>query len=172
MNNYGLTVKAAYLGYVVQAIVNNFVPLLFVRLQTEFGIPLGKLTILITLNFCFQLLVDMFSTPFIEKIGYRASMILSNAFVIVGFLLLAVLPGKRMDVFIGLIVCVCIYAVGVGLQEVLVSPIVEACPTDHKEAEMSLLHSAYCWGYMAVVLLSTIFFAFVGISNWRLLAVL
>lgn len=170
MNNYSLTIKAAYLGYVVQAIVNNFVPLLFVRLQTEFGIPLGKLTILITLNFCLQLLVDMFSTPFIEKIGYRASMILSNAFVIVGFLLITVLPGRGMDAFQGLLICVCIYAIGGGLQEVLVSPIVEACPTNHKEAQMSLLHSAYCWGYMAVVLLSTVFFVFMGISNWRLLA--
>ena len=171
-NNYRLTIKAAYLGYVVQAIVNNFVPLLFVRMQTEFGIPMGKITLLITFNFVLQLLVDMFSTPFIEKIGYRASMILSNACVIAGFLLLAVLPGKRMDAFPGLLLCVCIYAIGGGLQEVLVSPIVEACPTDHKEAQMSLLHSAYCWGHVAVVLFSTIFFAVAGISNWRILAVL
>ena len=172
MNNYNLTIKAAYLGYIVQAIVNNFAPLLFVRMQSEFGIPLGKITVLITLNFCIQLLIDMFSTPIISKIGYRVSMILSNAVVIAGFLSLAFLPGKRMDAFGGLIICVCIYAIGGGLQEVLVSPIVEACPTDHKETQMSLLHSMYCWGHMAVVLLSTIFFAFAGISNWRLLAVL
>ena len=171
-NKYNMTIKAAYLGYVVQAIVNNFVPLLFIRLQSEFGIPLGKITLLITFNFGLQLLIDLFSTPFIEKIGYRASMILSNASVIVGFLLLTVLPGKVMEPFAGILLCVCIYAIGGGLQEVLVSPIVEACPTENKETQMSLLHSAYCWGHVAVVLLSTAFFAFAGISNWRTMAVL
>ena len=171
-NKYNMTIKAAYLGYVVQAIVNNFVPLLFIRLQSEFGIPLGKITLLITFNFGLQLLIDLFSTPFIEKIGYRASMILSNASVIVGFLLLTVLPGKVMEPFAGILLCVCIYAIGGGLQEVLVSPTVEACPTENKETQMSLLHSAYCWGHVAVVLLSTAFFAFAGISNWRTMAVL
>ncbi|MBP5332523.1 MAG: hypothetical protein J6Y89_11805 [Lachnospiraceae bacterium] len=123
--NYKTTIKAAYLGYVVQAVVNNFVPLLFIRMQSEFGIPLGKITLLVTFNFGIQLLIDMFSTPLIEKVGYRASMIASNAFVITGLLLLTVLPGKVMEPFAGILVCVCIYAIGGGLQEVLVSPIVE-----------------------------------------------
>ncbi len=171
-NKYSSTIKAAYLGYVVQAIVNNFVPLLFVQMQSEFGIPLAKITLLITFNFGLQLLIDMFSTPFIEKIGYRASMILSNAAVIAGLLLLTILPGKAVEPFTGILICVCIYAIGGGLQEVLVSPIVEACPSENKETQMSLLHSAYCWGHMAVVLISTIFFAVAGISGWRVLAVL
>ncbi len=171
-NRYGITIKAAYLGYVVQAIVNNFVPLLFVRMQSEFGIPLGRITLLITFNFGLQLLIDMFSTPFIEKAGYRVSMILSNVFVTAGFLLLTILPGRMSDPFAAILICVCIYAVGGGLQEVLVSPIVEACPSENKEAQMSLLHSAYCWGHMAVVLISTIFFAIFGTANWRTLAVL
>ena len=167
-----MTIRAAYLGYVVQAIVNNFVPLLFIRMQSEFGIPLGKITLLITINFGLQLLIDMFSTPFIEKIGYRASMIISNASVILGLVLLTILPGKLMDPFAGVLLSVCIYAIGGGLQEVLVSPIVEACPSENKEMQMSLLHSAYCWGHVAVVLLSTVFFAIAGISGWRILAIL
>ena len=171
-NKFGMTIKAAYLGYVVQAIVNNFVPLLFVRMQSEFGIPLGKITLLITFNFGLQLLIDMFSTPFIEKIGYRASMLISNASVILGLVLLTILPGKLMSPFAGILISVCIYAIGGGLQEVLVSPIVEACPTENKETQMSLLHSAYCWGHMAVVLLSTLFFVIAGIARWRLLAIL
>ncbi len=171
-DNFKTTIWAAYLGYVVQAIVNNFVPLLLVRMQSEFGIPLGKITLLITFNFGLQLLIDMFSTPFIEKIGYRASMLISNASVILGLVLLMVLPGRLMSPFAGILISVCIYAIGGGLQEVLVSPIVEACPTENKETQMSLLHSAYCWGHMAVVLLSTVFFALAGISNWRLLALL
>ena len=141
-NGFKMTIRAAYLGYVVQAIVNNFVPLLFIRMQSEFGIPLGKITLLITINFGLQLLIDMFSTPFIEKIGYRASMIISNASVILGLVLLTILPGKLMDPFAGVLLSVCIYAIGGGLQEVLVSPIVEACPSENKEMQMSLLHSA------------------------------
>ncbi len=171
-NKFEMTIKAAYLGYVVQAIVNNFVPLLFIQVQSEFGIPLGKITLLITFNFGLQLLIDMFSTPFIEKIGYRASMIISNAAVILGLCLLTIIPGKFVDPFAGILISVCVYAIGGGLQEVLVSPIVEACPSKNKEAQMSLLHSAYCWGHMAVVLLSTLFFVAAGISNWRIMAIL
>ncbi|MCR4791770.1 MAG: MFS transporter [Lachnospiraceae bacterium] len=172
MNNYKSTIKASFLGYVVQAVVNNFAPLLFVQMQNEFGIPLAQITILITFNFGLQLLIDMTSTPFIEKIGYRASMLLSNACVIAGLLMIAVLPDVTGDPFAGLLISVCVYAIGGGLQEVLVSPIVEACPTDNKETVMSLLHSAYCWGHMGVVLVSTAFFFFFGIANWRVLAIL
>ena len=156
----------------VQAVVNNFVPLLFVHMQSEFGIPLAKITILITFNFGLQLLIDLLSTPFVEKIGYRASMLLSNACVIAGLVLLTILPGVTGDPFVGILISVCVYAIGGGLQEVLVSPILEACPTDNKQTVMSLLHSAYCWGHMAVVLISTAFFVIFGIDSWRTLALL
>jgi len=168
--NYRPTIRAAFLGYVVQAVVNNFVPLLFIRIQDEFGIPLAQITLLITFNFGLQLLIDLLSTPFIEKIGYRASMLLSNACVILGLVLLTFLPSLTANPFAGILISVCVYAVGGGLQEVLVSPIVEACPTDNKETVMSLLHSAYCWGHMGVVLFSTAFFFAFGIGSWRILA--
>lgn len=169
---YNLTIKAAFLGYVVQSIVNNFLPLLFIQMQSEFKMPLSKITLFITTNFIIQLLVDLLSTPLIEKIGYRVSMIISNACVITALTLLTILPTCMSDPFIGILISVLIYAIGGGLQEVLVSPIVEACPTKNKEAAMSLLHSFYSWGHVSVVLLSTIFFKFVGISNWRILALL
>ena len=172
MKNYNSTIKAAFLGYVVQAVVNNFIPLLFIQMQREFGIPLSQITILITFNFGLQLIIDMVSTPFIEKIGYRASMLLSNACVIAGLILITLLPGIMPNSFWGILISVCIYAIGGGLQEVLVSPIVEACPTDNKEMTMSLLHSAYCWGHMAVVIFSTIFFYVFGITQWRIMALL
>lgn len=170
-DNYDLTIKAAFTGYIVQAIVNNFLPLLFVQMQTEFGIPLSLITLLITINFLIQLLVDLLSTPVIERIGYRGSMIVSNSCAIIGFILLTCLPGIFKNHFIGILIPVIIYAIGGGLQEVLVSPIVEACPTKNKESTMSLLHSFYCWGHMAVVILSTVFFRFAGITNWRIIAI-
>ena len=167
---YRATIRASFLGYVVQAIVNNFVPLLFIRMQSEFSIPLAQITLLITFNFGLQLLIDLLSTPFVEKIGYRASILLSNACAIAGLVLLTILPGVTGNPFVGILISVCVYAVGGGLQEVLVSPIMENCPTAHKEKAMSLLHSFYCWGSVGVIVLSTLFFSVFGVDSWKWLA--
>ena len=169
--SYKSTMCACFTGYIVQAIVNNFAPLLFVTFQKTFDIPLSQITALITVNFVIQLLIDLLSAGFIDKIGYRASAVLSHVFAAVGLILLTVLPEVFASPFVGLLIAVIIYAVGGGLLEVLVSPIMEACPTENKEKAMSLLHSFYCWGHMAVVLLSTLFFTAFGISNWRILAI-
>ncbi len=168
-SNYKKTIYACFIGYIVQAIVNNFIPLLFVTFQKSYQIPLSKITILITVNFILQLLIDMLSAGFIDKIGYRASMFLAHICSALGLILLTILPELLSNPFYGILIAVSIYAMGGGLLEVLLSPILEACPTDNKEKAMSLLHSFYCWGYMGVVLFSTIFFNLFGISNWKIL---
>lgn len=170
--NFKLTINACFVGYIVQAIVNNFVPLLFLTFQSSYGIPLTKITLLITFNFGVQLIVDALAIAFVDKIGYRASMILAHGCVSVGFICLTIFPDLFSDPFIGLLIAVTIYAIGGGLLEVLVSPVMEACPTDNKEKAMSLLHSFYCWGHVGVVLLSTLFFWVFGISNWKILALI
>ena len=170
--NYNRTVQACFIGYVVQAIVNNFVPLLFLTFQSSYGISLQKITLLVTFNFGIQLLVDLASIGFVDRIGYRASMILAHGMAAAGLILLTVLPETFSDPFWGLLVAVMIYAIGGGLLEVLVSPVVEACPTDNKEKAMSLLHSFYCWGHVGVVLLSTLFFRIFGIANWKYMALI
>ena len=169
---YKNTVYACFIGYIVQAIVNNFVPLLFLTFQSQYGISLSKITMLVTFNFGLQLLVDLVSISFVDKIGYRISAILAHVFSAAGFILLTILPEVMTDPFYGILIAVMVYAIGGGLLEVLISPIVEACPTDNKEKAMSLLHSFYCWGHVGVVLLSTLFFAIVGIENWKILAIL
>ncbi|AEC02451.1 MFS transporter [Parasphaerochaeta coccoides] len=168
--NYNRTIRACFTGYIVQAIVNNFVPLLFLTFQSTYDIPLGSITLLVTLNFGFQLLVDAVSPLFIDRIGYRVSTVLAHVFAFAGLVSLTILPGLFTAPFTGLLVSVLIYAVGGGLLEVLISPIVEACPTDNKQTAMSLLHSFYCWGHVGVVLVSTIFFFIFGIRNWMYLA--
>lgn len=168
--NYKKTVYACFTGYIVQAIVNNFVPLLFITFQTEYNIPLSKITLLITVNFGVQLAVDVLSACFVDKIGYRASVMLAHICCGAGFVLLMLLPDILPDPFAGILVSVVVYAVGGGLLEVLVSPIIEACPTGNKEKAMSMLHSFYCWGQTGVVLISTVFFALFGIQNWKILA--
>lgn len=170
-NNYQLTMYACFIGYIVQAIVNNFLPLLFVTFQKTYSIPLTQITLLITLNFGIQLVIDMLSAGFVDKIGYRASTIIAHVCSAAGLVLLTVLPGAFPDPFAGILIAVFIYAIGGGLIEVLISPILEACPTDNKEKAMSLLHSFYCWGHVGVVLISTLFFTLFGIENWKILAV-
>lgn len=168
--SYNKTLYACFTGYIVQAVVNNFVPLLFLTFHSSYGIPMAQITLLITFNFGLQLLVDILSVTFIDRIGYRASMIIAHACAVAGFIFLAVLPDLFGNAFTGLLIAVAVYAVGGGLLEVLVSPVVEACPTKNKEKAMSLLHSFYCWGHMAVVIISTAFFHLFGIENWKILA--
>ena len=170
-NKYQLTMYACFIGYIVQAIVNNFLPLLFVTFQKTYSIPLTQITLLITLNFGIQLVIDMLSAGFVDKIGYRASAIIAHVCSAAGLVLLTVLPGAFPDPFAGILIAVFIYAIGGGLIEVLISPILEACPTGNKEKAMSLLHSFYCWGHVGVVLISTLFFTLFGIENWKILAV-
>lgn len=170
--DYKKTVNACFIGYIVQAVVNNFAPLLFLTFQSQYGIPLSKITFLITFNFSIQLVIDLLAAKFVDKIGYRASALSAHASAALGLCMLAFLPELTKDPFIGILISVVVYAVGGGLLEVIVSPIVEACPTDNKEAAMSLLHSFYCWGHVGVVLLSTLFFRFVGIGHWKILACL
>ncbi|MBP3541196.1 MAG: MFS transporter [Clostridia bacterium] len=166
------TIRACFVGYVVQAIVNSFVPLLFVTFQSQYGIPLSQITILITFNFALQLLTDFVAAFFIDKIGYRAAALLAHGFSAAGLISLTFLPDLVGNPFVGLLLSVSLYAIGGGLLEVIISPIVEACPNDHKERTMSMLHSFYCWGCVAVAGVSTLFFTFVGIQNWKLLALL
>lgn len=169
-NQYGKTIVACFVGYIVQAVVNNFVPLLFLTFQRSYGIPLSQITLLVTFNFGIQLLVDLLSVGFVDRIGYRASMIIAHVLSAAGLILLTILPEALPSPFAGILTAVMIYAVGGGLLEVLVSPVVEACPSDNKEKAMSMLHSFYCWGHVGVVLLSTLFFRIFGIGNWKILA--
>lgn len=169
-NQYNKTITACFVGYIVQAIVNNFTPLLFLFFQRSYQIPLSQITLLVTFNFGIQLLIDLLSVGFVDKIGYRASMIVAHVLSAAGLVLLTVLPEILPAPFIGILLAVMIYAVGGGLLEVLVSPVMESCPSDNKAKAMSLLHSFYCWGHAGVVLISTLFFHLAGIENWKLLA--
>ena len=170
--DYKITLHASFIAYIVQAIVNNFIPLLFVMFQTNYNIPLYKITFLITINFIVQLIIDISSTGFADKIGYKTSVIIAHICSTAGLILLTILPDIMSDAYAGIVISVVVYAIGGGLIEVLISPIVEACPTDNKEKAISLLHSFYCWGCMLVVIVSSVFFALFGIVNWKILTLM
>lgn len=169
-SKYQKTLIACYLGFITQAITANFAPLLFLTFHRTYQISLGRIAFISTAFFFTQLLVDLFCAKYVDRIGYRRSVIASEVFSASGLIGLAFLPSLLPDPYVGILISVIIYAMGSGLIEVLVSPIVEACPFDNKESVMSLLHSFYCWGSVGVILLSTIFFAIFGIENWRILA--
>ncbi len=168
--NYKKTLVACYLGFVTQAISANFAPLLFLTFKNTYGITLEKIAIIPLVFYLTQLLVDLAATKFADKIGYRICVVFSQVLSAVGLVLLAILPELFSSPFIGILIAVVLYAIGSGLIEVLVSPIVEACPFENKEGTMSLLHSFYCWGAMAVILFSTLFFAIFGLQSWKILA--
>lgn len=168
--SYEHTIYASYIGYITQAIVNNFAPLLFLTFASDYQLTLDKITLITTVNFLVQLAVDLLSAKFIDRIGYRISVLFAHLSAGLGLIGLAVLPEFMPNPYTGLMIAVVLYAVGGGIIEVLISPIVEACPTEKKDAAMSLLHSFYCWGHLLVVLLSTLFFHVFGIGHWQILA--
>lgn len=167
--NYKKTLVACYLGFVTQAITANFAPLLFLTFKDTYGITLEKIAMIPMVFYLTQLLVDLAAIKFADKIGYRTCVVASQVLSAVGLVLMAILPEALPVPFIGILVSVVLYAIGSGLIEVLVSPIVEACPFENKDGVMSLLHSFYCWGAMGVILVSTLFFAAFGVENWKTL---
>lgn len=168
--SYEHTIFASYIGYITQAIVNNFAPLLFLTFAADYKLSLDKITLITTINFAVQLFVDLLSPKIIEKTGYRAAIITAHVTAALGLIGMAFLPDLFESEYTGLLIAVVLYAIGGGIIEVLISPIVEACPTKKKEAAMSLLHSFYCWGHVGVVAISTAFFMIFGIENWKILA--
>lgn len=170
--DYQKTLVACYLGIITQAITANFVPLLFLTFHNTYQIPWGQIGLLPLAFFLTQMVVDAFCARYVDKIGYRRAIVVSQIAATIGLIGLAILPELISNSFVGILVCTITYAVGSGLIEVLCSPIVEACPFDHKDSIMSLLHSFYCWGSVGTILLSTAFFAIFGIEKWRILVCL
>ena len=171
-SKYRKTLLSCYLGFITQAITANFAPLLFLTFKDTYGIPLEKIALIPMAFFLTQLLIDFAATKFVDRIGYRTCVVCSQVLSAVGLALLAVLPEVLPDPFTGILIAVVLYAMGAGLIEVLISPIVEACPFDNKDGVMSLLHSFYCWGMVGVILGSTVFFAVFSVKNWHILALL
>ena len=169
---YQRTLTACYLGFVTQSISANFAPLLFLTFQSTYGISLDRIALIPVVFYLTQLLVDLGASRFADKIGYRICVVASQVVSAAGLVLLAVLPEILPAPFPGILIAVVFYAIGSGLVEVLVSPIVEACPFENKDGMMSLLHSFYCWGAVGVILGSTLFFAVFGTENWRILTLI
>ena len=170
--NYKKTLIACYLGFITQAISANFAPLLFLTFKGSYGISLEMIALVPMVFYLTQLLVDLVATKFADIIGYRTCVVASQVVSAAGLILMAFLPDILPNPFVGIMISVVLYAIGSGLIEVLVSPIVEACPFENKAGVMSLLHSFYCWGAVGVILGSTLFFAIFGTEHWQILTLI
>lgn len=167
---YKHTVAASFTAFVVQAVVNNFAPLLFLTFQAQYGIELSKITVLITANFFIQIFVDLTAVLFVDRIGYRASTVLAHAMCATGLIFMTILPEILPSAFAGLLISVFCYAVGAGLLDITINPIVNSCPSTNSNQLLCLLHSFYCWGSVAAVGISTLFFALFSTDNWKIMS--
>lgn len=170
--NYKKTLIACYLGFITQAISANFTPLLFLTFKSAYNISLEMIALIPMVFYLTQLLVDLVAVKLADVIGYRISVIASQVVSAAGLILMAFLPEVLPSPFVGIMISVVLYAIGSGLIEVLLSPIVEACPFENKAGVMSLLHSFYCWGAVGVILGSTLFFAIFGMAHWQILTLI
>lgn len=171
-NKYRPTLYAAFTGYIVQAVVVNFAPLLFVLFQDSYGVSLSQLSFLITMTFSIQLVGDILLPRVIHRIGVRTCIVTANVLAAAGLVLMAILPELTPAPFTGILLAVLVYSLGASLIEVLISPIVEACPFENKSAVMSLLHSFYSWGSVLTILVTTVFFFLFGVENWKYMSIL
>ncbi|NLN41102.1 MAG: MFS transporter [Clostridiales bacterium] len=169
---YKDTLHACYLGYITQAIVNNLAPLLFVIFHDNFSISFEKIGRLILINFTTQIITDILAIKYVDRVGYKSAAVLAHFFAFFGLVGLGVLPLLLPNAYTGLAIAVIIYATGGGLIEVVISPIVESLPGDAKASAMSLLHSFYCWGQLAVVFITTLIIKIFGNHVWNILPIL
>ena len=169
---YRSTMLACYNGYITQAICINLAPLLYLTFQRSYGLTLSQIGLLIAFNFIVQLSVDLIASLFARNMNLRFSIVFAHFATVLGLIGLAILP-ELLPPFAGLLLAEGLLGIGGGFTEVVISPLMEACPTEGKSGNMSLLHSFYCWGQAGVVLFSGIFFAFFEIdSYWQYLPVL
>lgn len=170
--NYKKTLIACYLGFITQAISANFTPLLFLTFKNTYRISFETIALIPMVFYFSQFFVDLLATKYVDVIGYRKCVVASQILSSIGLASMAFLPEMFSSPFVGILISVVLYAIGSGLIEVLISPIVEACPFDNKEGVMSLLHSFYCWGAMGTILGSTVFFYIFGLNNWKILTLI
>lgn len=170
-SKYTATKIACYIGYIVQAIINNFLPILFIALQDVYGLGYEKLARLMVFNFVTQMIVDIITPKIVDRIGYKKTVVLCHGAAALGLILLGILP-NIIPPYIAIIISIIVYAFGSGLIEVIVSPIIEMLPTDDKSGNMSILHSFYCWGQAFTIIVTTLLVSLFGYKDWAFIPVI
>lgn len=165
-SKYTMTKIACYVGYVVQAVVNNFLPILFIALQNIYGLSYEQLARIILFNFLTQMVTDFITPKILAIIGYRKAAMLAHISASAGLVFLGILPKIMESTYFAIIISMVITAFGSGLIEVILSPMVDMLPTSNKAGSMSILHSFYCWGQAFTIIATTVMVMFFGFEGW------
>ena len=164
---------ACYTANITMSVVSNISPVLFLTFRSLYGISYSLLGLLVLVNFCTQLGIDLVFSFFSHKFNITKTVRMMPVFAIVGLLIYAmwpfVFPGH---VFVGLLLGTVIFSASAGLGEVLISPVIAAVPSEDPDREMSKLHSVYAWGVVGVIVVCTVFLLLFGGENWQWLALL
>lgn len=164
---------ACYMTNISMAVVCNLPPLLFLTFRSLYGISYSLLGLLVLVNFCTQLGIDLAFSFFSRRFNIPLAVKLTPALTVAGLFLYAVWPWLFPDsVYVGLVVGTVLFSVAAGLAEVLISPVIAALPSKDPDRAMSGLHSAYAWGAVGVVLLGTVLLLVFGMTNWPWLVLL
>ena len=170
--SYTHTKISCYLGYTSQAISFSIPPLFFAIFNTRLNMSLSQIAFVIFMCFIIQLIVDAVAVKYVDRIGYRKSMIAGQITAASGLLFLGILPEFMENSYLGFFIAAVFYSIGCGITEVIVSPIIEYLPTKNKAAEMSLLHSSYSWGTVIAILATSFLLVLFGRVNWFVIPVL
>lgn len=170
MSDYRLTIRCCYLGMFVQAIVINLAPILFIPFKEQLGLTFEQLGRLILINFVTQVAFDLIAGATVTRLGVRRMVVAAHILVTLGLWLFAWLPGRLTSPYAGLVIGTIVFSMGGGVLELLLSPIINAVPSERKAADMSLLHSFYAWGQMTVILLTALAVFVLPAGPWRWVA--
>jgi MFS family permease len=172
MSTYRSTILCCYLGMFVQAIVINLAPVLFIPFKEQLGLSFEQLGRLILINFVTQVLFDLIAGATVDRIGVKRIVVAAHVLMAFGLSLFAWLPSLLPSPYAGLVIGTFVFSIGGGILELMLSPIINAVPSDRKAADMSLLHSFYAWGQMTVILLTALGVFLLPVKPWRWIATL
>lgn len=168
--NYKRTKYACYFTYLAMSSVFSLPPLLFATFREMYGISYTLLGTLVLVNFCTQLGIDLIFSFFSRHFNIHKTIRLMPLLTAAGLCVYASIPLLFPQyAYAGLVAGTVLFSVAAGLAEVLVSPTVAALPSDTSEKDLSMLHSLYGYGFVGVVLVSTLFLNFVGNQYWMYL---
>jgi MFS family permease len=141
---------------------------MFIPLQNQYGFSFTRLGTLVLINFATQLAVDLICSPILDRFGFRFFAVAGHICAALGLVMFALCAWLPVLAYTGFVAATVLFSIGGGMLEVVVSPIINALPAREKSAMMSLMHAFYCWGQVAVVMLTTIFLYAFGTLAWPL----
>ena len=173
MDNNKRVKLGCYGTNISMSVVGNISPILFLTFRELYGISFSLLGLLVLINFCTQLTIDLIFSFFSHKFNIEKTVKFTPILTLIGLLIYSLWPILSPDsAFLGIVLGTVVFSASGGLCEVLISPVVAAIPAEDPDREMSKLHSIYAWGVVGVVIFATAFLVIFGAENWYILSLI